>query len=162
MLKQWAWQQDIYGASSSSSSSILRGLPWVESYFENSPNKWVLSVMENSSLGGISSGPATLISGPTHSFIQEGLRAPTQETGLEWWYRVVATLCSQPVTNKCDTWADFSQTWYKNGSSCVTLRPWWRVFSLTHVQDNGLLWLQEEGSKSGHSETTQGVKVQRA
>lgn len=36
--------------------------------------------MENSSLGGISSGPTTLMSGPTHSFIQEGRWAPAQKT----------------------------------------------------------------------------------
>lgn len=39
---------------------------------EDLPKKWELSVMENSSLGGISSGPTTLMSWPTHSFIQEG------------------------------------------------------------------------------------------
>lgn len=36
--------------------------------------------MENSSLGGISSGPTTLMSGHTHSFIQEGRQVPTQKT----------------------------------------------------------------------------------
>lgn len=39
---------------------------------EDLPKKWELSVMENSSLGGISSGPTALMSWPTHSFIQEG------------------------------------------------------------------------------------------
>lgn len=36
--------------------------------------------MENSSLGGICSGPTTLMFGPTHSFIQEGRWAPIQKT----------------------------------------------------------------------------------
>lgn len=41
--------------------------------------------MENSSLGGISIGPTTLMSGPTHSFIQEARGAPTQKNtgGIE-------------------------------------------------------------------------------
>lgn len=48
--------------------------------------------MENSSLGGISSDPTTLISGPTHSFIQEGRRAPTQKTQVGLGHKVVLSL----------------------------------------------------------------------
>lgn len=45
--------------------------------------------MENSSLGGISSGPTTLMSGPTHSFIQEGRWTPTQKSQMGLGHRVV-------------------------------------------------------------------------
>lgn len=45
---------------------------------EDSPYKWELSERENPSLGGICNGPTMLMSGPTHSFIQEGGRAPAQ------------------------------------------------------------------------------------
>ena len=47
------------------------------------PKKWELSVTENSSLGGISSGPTTLISWPTHSFIQESRWAQTKTAVLD-------------------------------------------------------------------------------
>lgn len=59
---------------------------------EDLPNKWALSDMENSSLGGISSGPTTLISRPTHSFIQEGRWAPTQKSQMGLGHGVVLWL----------------------------------------------------------------------
>lgn len=55
--------------------------------------------MGNSSLGGISSGPTTLMSGPTHSFIQEGRRAPTQKTQVGLGGKVVVGLYCSSVTS---------------------------------------------------------------
>ena len=98
------------------------------------PNKWELSEMENSSLAGISIGPTTLMSGPTHSFIQEARRAPTQKTQVGLGSKVAPSPCIF-LQKEWDLWIvtiSAPQCNYPPAQESLHQRTW-QVFSPTHA-----------------------------